>query len=505
MLLRDLWQMLLGTNAQPDALAPGAAGQVISEYVVDSRAAGRGSVFVALPGERTAGFKYLRDAFANGAIAALAGPKALEEDVEATFVDANGAIIRRPEADAVRGAAGGRGSDAAQWASGAPVVFVVADPLTALQNVAGAWRSRMAVEVTGVTGSVGKTTTKETIAAVVAMRYNTLRSEGNFNNELGLPLTLLRLTPAHERAVLEMGMYDIGEITRLCEVARPRIGVVTNVGPTHLERLGSIERIALAKSELVRALPPAEEGGVAILNHDDPRVLAMRDMTSAHVFTYGLDPSANLWADAIVSEGLEGIGFELHYGQEHWHVRLDMLGRHSVHTALRAAAVGLVEGLQWSEIIAGLRSERGNLRLMVAPGLRDTTIIDDTYNASPVSMLAALHLLQDVANKSHRPVAVLGDMLELGSYEEEGHRLVGGRAAAVAAKLVTVGTRARWIAEEALAGGMNMPDVYPVETNEDAIAVLQGLIRTGDVILVKGSRGVKMEAIVDALSRSRES
>ena len=172
------------------------------------------------------------------------------------------------------------------------MTFVVPDSLVALQQVAAHWRAQRATVAVGITGSVGKTTTKEIVANVLAQRYNTLRSEGNLNNEIGLPLTLLRLTPEHERVVLEMGMYALGEITRLCELARPRIGVVTNVGPTHLERLGSIERIAQAKSELPQALPPAEEGGVAILNADDPLVLAMASLTRARVFTYGLNPEA---------------------------------------------------------------------------------------------------------------------------------------------------------------------------------------------------------------------
>ena len=361
----------------------------------------------------------------------------------------------------------------------------------------------MPVVVIGITGSVGKTTTKETVANVVGQRYLTLRSEGNLNNEIGLPLTLLQLKPEHERAVLEMGMYALGEIRRLCELARPRIGIITNVGPTHLERMGSIERIAQAKAELVQALPTDHEGGVAILNADDPLVQAMAGLTPARVFTYGLSETADLWADEITSEGLEGIRLRLHYGREAFHLHLPMLGRHSVHTALRGAAVGLVEGLSWTEIIAGLREARGQLRLMVAPGLHETTLIDDTYNASPVSMLAALHLLEDIANHKRRRVAVLGDMFELGTYEEEGHRLVGGRAAQVTDKLVTVGPRARWTADEALASGMPAGDVYVAESNADAIGALQTLIRPGDVILVKGSRGMAMETIVDALSRSQ--
>ena len=258
----------------------------------------------------------------------------------------------------------------------------------------------MPADVVAITGSVGKTTSKEIVANVLAQRYNTLRSAGNLNNEIGLPLTLLQLAAEHRRVVLEMGMYTLGEIARLCELARPRIGIVTNVGPTHLERLGSIERIAQAKAELPGA-PAGGRGRRRDPRRDDPLVLAMSGLTRARVFTYGLNPDSHLWADEIRSQGLEGLRFRFHYGDEVLHVRVPMLGRHSVHTALRAAAAGLADGLGWSGIIAGLQDVRGQLRLVVARDCRDTTLIDDTYNASPDSMLAALNLLEEIANTSH--------------------------------------------------------------------------------------------------------
>ena len=480
MKLADIWRALVGDDPAP--LGP-LAEEAITTTVVDSRAAQPGSLFVALRGERTNGNLYVADAFTHGAVAAI---------VEARATELPGAWVEVGAGDLTRSGSPMR-----------PFTFIVPDALEALQRLAGYWRAQTTTVAVAITGSVGKTTTKEIVANVLAQRYKTLWSEGNLNNEIGLPLTLLRLTPDHQRVVLEMGMYAPGEITRLCDLARPRIGVVTNVGPTHLERLGSIERIAQAKSELPQALPPAEEGGVAILNADDPRVLAMAGSTRARVFTYGLNPKARLWADAIESQGLDGIRFRCHYNGEAFYVRLPMLGRHSVHTALRGAAVGLADGLSWTEILIGLQVLRGQLRLMVVTGLRDTTLIDDTYNASPDSMLAALNLLGEIANASHRAVAVLGDMYELGSYEETGHRLVGGRAAQVVTKLIAVGPRARWIADEALAEGMSTADIHPVESNADAIAVLQGLMRPGDVVLVKGSRAGGMESIVDALSRQK--
>ena len=486
----DVTRILFGIQLQPAQANRPIAGRTIADAVIDSRAASKGSLFVALRGERTDGHLYLNAAFDAGAIAAIAEPVALQT--------CEGALFMWPDGRSqMQGRRPGEHVDAEH----APVVFVVENSLAALQHLASQWRLELPVEVIAITGSIGKSTTKETVANVLATRYVTLRSEGNLNNEIGLPLTMLRLRREHERAVLEMGMYTLGEIAQLCQWARPRIGIVTNVGPVHLERLGAIERIAQAKSELPAALPAAEEGGIAILNRDDPLVWAMAGITRARVFSYGLHNEADVWADEIESEGLEGIHFRCHHAGQVYHIHLPLLGRHSVHTALRATAVGLVDGLSWDEIVHGLQDVRGQLRLMVVPGLRETTIIDDTYNASPDSSLAALNLLRDIANSSHRAIAVLGEMRELGSYEQAGHRLVGGRAAQVVDKLVTVGRRGRWIADEALSVGMNTADVYPVETNTDAIGILQGLIRTGDVILIKGSRASGLEAIVDALSR----
>jgi UDP-N-acetylmuramoyl-tripeptide--D-alanyl-D-alanine ligase len=318
-------------------------------------------------------------------------------------------------------------------------------------------RSNLDLGVIGITGSVGKTSTKELTAAVISQRFHTLHNKGNLNSEQGLPLTLLELSAEHERAVLEMGMYALGEIQAMCELARPRLGVITNVGPVHLSRLGTIENIAQAKSELVRALPSADNGGVAILNWDDERVQAMAALTPARIFRYGLTPEADLWADEIVGAGMEGIRFRFHYrrptGERHsseridsLHVKVPLLGRHSVHTALRAAAVGLVEGMSWEEIIAGIQSMPGQLRLVVVPGINGSTLIDDTYNASPASMVAALNLLNDLESSGGgRRIAVLGDMRELGNYTGEGHQIVGRRAADVVDILVTVGELGRAI------------------------------------------------------------
>lgn len=452
--------------------------QAVRRFVIDSREAGPGDVFVALIGEQTDGHLYVADAFKRGAIAAL-----VEKDVaiEARTLDL------RPD----------RAQQPIEPIS-LPIVLRVEQSMIALQDLSKWWRHQFTqLRVIGITGSVGKTSTKELTAAVVQQDFDTFKNDGNLNNEIGLPLTLLQLEQHYQRAVLEMGMYARGEIARLAELAQPVVGVITNVGPIHLERLGTIEAIAEAKSELVQALP-AE--GTAILNWDDSHVREMANKTRARVLTYGLDPSADLWADEIESEGLDGIHFTLHHRREALHVQVPLLGRHSVHTALRAAAVGLAEGMAWDHILAGLQDRRAQLRLVAATGPQGSIVLDDTYNANPQSTIAALNLLADL---NGRKIAVLGDMLELGEYTEEGHRMVGLRAIEVADVLITVGGLGKIIADEALRNGLPHDRVQICRDNAEAVAYLQKIIQPKDMILVKGSRGLHMEDIVSALSMEK--
>ena len=306
----------------------------------------------------------------------------------------------------------------------------------------GSGAGSLDVEVIGITGSVGKSTTKEVIAEVLSRRFRTLKSPGNLNNEIGLPLTLLKLNNEHERAVLEMGFYVPGEIDFLCDLALPKVGVVTNVGTVHAERAGTIDDIARGKAELVKSLPPGPDG-LAILNFDDPFVREMAKETKAQVFSYGMTPEADLWADDVIGLGLDGIRFRLHFRNEVIHMRVPLIGRHSVHTALRAAAVGLNDGLSWQGIVDGLQSGTTQLRLVAVRSESGAIILDDTYNASPELTLAALNLLEDLGGNK---IAVLGDMLELGQYEKQGHEMVGARVAEVAAELVVIGEKAKWIA-----------------------------------------------------------
>lgn len=452
--------------------------QVITDVVIDSRLVIPGAMFVALVGAQTDGHDYVASAFEQGAIAALV----TREMDELPTLD-----LRQPVSYA----------QASQLSI--PVCLRVNDTVEALQVIARHWRARLSnAQVVGITGSVGKTTTKELIYAVLKQRYRTIKSHGNFNNEIGLPLSILRMTEATEYAVLEMGFYVPGEIALLCEIARPQIGVITNVYPVHLERAGSLENIIRGKGELVEALP--SEGGVAVLNRDEPAVMGMtRRNPQVKIITYGLDPQATIWADNVVGLGLNGIRFQLHYRRETLHLNVPMLGRHAVHTVLRAVAVGLATGLTWQEIINGLQSSqaRSQLRLVAVQGPNGSLLLDDTYNASPESTIAALNLLADM--QANRRVAVLGDMLELGHYEVAGHRRVGSRAREVADVLLTVGERARLIADQAHKAGMPAEVIHQFDNSEAALNFLREYIEEGDVVLVKGSRATHLDTLVTSL------
>lgn len=442
--------------------------------ILDSRQAQVGSVFFAFAGENVDGHAYVADAFERGAVAAV-----VEQDVAVA-----GSMLNLETGDYPA-------------LLTTPLVIRVPHVLQALQRAAAFWRAQIVTRVIGITGSVGKTTTKEVVSRVLARRYRVLHSSGSYNNEIGLPLTLLQLTSEHERIVLEMGMYVRGDIHALAEIALPQLGVLTNVEPVHAERAGSLENIALGKRELVEALPPAP-AGIAILNYDDERVRAMAAATEARIFFYGLSPEAHLWADEVQSLGLDGLRVRLHYAGETVYVRAPLLGRHSVHTILRATAVGLVEGLTWQEIVEGLQASTGELRLVVVEGPQGSLIIDDTYNSSPPSALAALNLLEDLEG---RKIAVLGDMLELGAYEESGHLKVGCRAADVVAELLLVGQLAELLARGARLCGLPSQHVHVLPDNAAAVTKIKELLQPADIILVKGSRAMQMEDIVAALSR----
>ncbi|MBV7330079.1 UDP-N-acetylmuramoyl-tripeptide--D-alanyl-D-alanine ligase [Chloroflexi bacterium TSY] len=498
-----LWQAIVGQT--PPLALP---AEPIPRAVLDSRDVTMGDLFVALPGSRQDGHDYISSALENGSSVVICEERGRKQ------AEAHNAVTIDVLAERTQWPHGRPSLSTLKYDPSRPLAFIVPDSQAALQQV-GAFqrlhRCQAGLRVIGITGSVGKSSSKELAASVLRQRFNTYRSQGNLNSEQGLPLALLGLDSTYERAVLEMGMYALGEIHDLCIWARPHIGVVTNVEPVHLERLKTLERILQAKTELVEALPSADQGGVAILNWDDENVRTMAEKTSARLFWYGLTKESNLWADEIESVGAEGIRFRFHHRKEAGrdsgkrnqgdvesvHVRVPLLGRHSVHTALRSAAVGLVEGLSWAEIIEGMQDHTNQLRLVMVTGINSSTVIDDTYNASPPSTIAALNLLDDLEPTGQgRRVAVLGDMLELGKFTEEGHKLVGRRAADVVDLLITVGELGREIGEEAHAAGLVPGQLHLIPDHEQAISLLQHEIRPNDLILVKGSRAIGMDLIV---------
>lgn len=471
---------LLSAYGPPPISRGNGEAVVFSGVAIDSRQARPGDLFVALPGEQRDGHDFIAEALRRGCRGALAQAGRVPADV---LKDPTTAVYEWVEQ---------------RWrytlpAHLAAVLILVPEPLAALQQLAGRWRERFSPTVIGITGSVGKSSTKELLTAVLAQRLSTLKSEKSFNNEIGLPLTLLALRPEHQAVVLEMGTYGPGEIALLARIARPQVGVVTNVSHSHLERMGTLETIARAKSELPAALPA---DGLAVLNGDEALVRAMAAATPAPVLFYGQGAGCDLRAVDVQSHGLKGIAFTVQVGGESRPLRCALAGRHSVYAALAAIAVARYLGLSWDEVQSGLLAEQARLRLVRVPGAQGSTLLDDTYNASPASCRAALELLAELPG---RKIAVLGDMLELGSFEAEGHRLVGQWAAGAVQELYVVGKRARLIGEAAAAAGLPLSRVFFAPDTPAAIEMLQGRLKARDVVLVKGSRAMEMDRIVAAL------
>ncbi len=429
------------------------------DAVVDSRRARPDALFIALRGEHTDGHYFVGDAMDRGATGLLC-----------RFVaDSLPASDRRDDV----------------------TLFQVEDPLAALQAAAKQWREQHAVRVVSLTGSVGKTTTREAVAQMLARRAPTLESPFNYNSEIGLPLSLLRLEPQHTWAVLEMGPYDLREISLLCEIAQPEIGIVTNVGPTHLERFGSIEAIEEAKGILPASLPA---DGLAVLNADDPRTLCMRNRTSARVLTFGRTMQADVRATDEASQGLDGISFTLNFEGQSAAVRTSLVGIHHVMTALAAAAVALGAGWTLAETAEALSMLHAGQRLKPRRSYSGALILDDTYNAAPLSVQAALDLLAELPGQR---IAVLGDMLELGSEETAGHRAVGAYAVGRCDRLVAIGELGKITADAAWDAGHRQIQWF--EDKEPATQLLRQELGADDIVLIKASHAQELETVVEAL------
>jgi UDP-N-acetylmuramoyl-tripeptide--D-alanyl-D-alanine ligase len=436
------------SDADPD--------RVVTAVVHDSRAVTDGALFVALPGERTDGHRFIDDALRAGAAAALARD------------DGPGARV------------------------------IAADPLAALGEIAVAARARLSATTIAVTGSSGKTGTKDMIAAAVATEHRVVASAASFNNEIGVPLTVLEADERTEVLVLEVGSRGIGHIAALVPAMRPDVAVVTNVGSAHIGMFGSVEVTARAKAELVEALGPED---AAVLNADDALVAAMAARTAARVVTFGLGDAADVRAVDVTTDDMARASFTLVAGGDRVPVALAMSGEHMVPNALAAAAAATAVGVPLARAAEGLAACEGSAWRMEVRDARGLRILNDAYNANPDSMAAALKAL--VGMGRGRPTwAVLGHMAELGAHSVEAHDRIGRLAVRLGVRhLLTVGAEARATHEAARLEGFFGPDeAIFAPTVEDAIAVLRSKLEPDAVVLVKASRAAGLERIAEALA-----
>lgn len=424
---------------------------------IDTRTLPAGSLFFAVVGERFNGHDFVAQALEKGAWGAV-----VSEAEASRFADAPGVVIAVP------------------------------DTLAALQDLASAHRARFDIPVVAVTGTNGKTTTKEMLAAILGRTRPVLKNPGNLNNHIGVPLTLLGLRSAHRAAVIEMGMSGAGEIRRLCEIARPTVGMITNVGPAHMKKLATVEEVARAKGELLEMLPP---DGIAVLNGDDPAIMGMRSWVRGRSLIYSMRGVGDVVTRGVRVNG-GGHRFQIVRSDGSEEIALRMPGRHNVQNALAAAAAATVLGVRLADIRAALEGFQPVAMRGEVVRLSGRQVINDSYNANPRSMTAALEMLAEMGGGG-RKVAVLGDMLELGEYAREAHLEVGAAAARLKIDfLVTVGDLARHIAEGAVVTGMPEERVRAVLGVEDVVAILKTVSGPGDTILVKGSRGMQMERVL---------
>jgi len=381
--------------------------------------------------------------------------------------------------------------------AGEAAIISVDDTLKALGDLARYWRARFQIPVVAITGSSGKTTTKEMAAAIIGREKQLLKNEGNFNNLVGLPMTLFQLNESHEVAVLEMGTNRRGEIARLTEIAGPTVGVITNVGPAHLEGLKSLETIREEKGDLFRVM---DNRGTAVINLDDEALAPWAEKWKGKKMTFGIQADADVTASHITHEGEKGTIFKLLMEGASREILLPVLGFHNVSNALAAAAASSAAGLSFDAICQGLMAFRPVGGRMEVYRLKNGgTLIDDTYNANPASVAVALKTLQGLKGEC-RSTVILGDMLELGSEAEKYHEEIGRSLADTGVNKVYLrGDFARVTAKGAMKRGMKSDQVLIDLSTEETVAHLKACLKTGDWVLVKGSRKMKMEEIVQAI------
>ncbi|WP_434382440.1 UDP-N-acetylmuramoyl-tripeptide--D-alanyl-D-alanine ligase [Melittangium boletus] len=441
------------------ALRRGAPAAEFQAVCTDTRALAPGCLFVALQGERFDAHDFLAQAAQAGA---------------------GGAVVKR-------------GRALPPLPEGF-TLYEVEDTLQALGALGRAWRERFRIPVGAVGGSNGKTTTKEMVGAILSTRGPALKTEGNFNNEIGLPLTLFRLEPTHVAAVVELGMNQPGEMTRLTRVARPDAAVITVVQPEHLEGLGSLEGVAEAEGEMFRELPPES---VAVVNLDDALIAAQAARSRARQLTFGRHAEAQVRLVRVEPRGRQGLDMTVRCQGQDWPVRLGFVGEHNALNATGAFALAVALGYAPEACVDGLERARPYARrLNVVDAPHGVTVVDDCYNANPASMGAALDTLRSLVGEGGRAVAVLGDMLELGSGELEEHARLGVLAAGRAELVAFFGPRSR---EGLGAAGLGERAAHFTEV-EPLLAWLQPKLKAGDVVLVKASRGMRLERVVAGLT-----
>ena len=454
----------------------------IHRLCTDSREARSGDLFVALKGDRFDGHDFVDKALQQGAVGAI--------------VQDRHRLAPRPEGAAKATRSGG--SRAGLIPRRAPFLLGVPDSLLAYQQLAGHHRNRFRIPVVAVTGSNGKTTTKEMVAAVLAQRWTVLKTEGNLNNRIGVPQTLLRLTARHQAAVVEMGVDQKGQTTRLCEIVRPTIGLITNVGPDHLEFFGSMEASAQAKAELLNLMSP---DGAVVLNADDAYFDYLASQARCPVLSFGRSSRAQVRATELVSDQRRGMTFRLVFSGRTRHplVTLQAYGAHNLSNALAAAAVGHLLGVTGTKIAKGLARFRPAAMRSQVSFLSGVRVINDCYNANPASMKAAIEMLVELGS-GKRTVAVLGDMLELGPEAVALHREFGTYLARRGVSvLIACGVLGHEFAEGARAAGMVSDHIIETADGAAAATTAKAIIRDGDVVLVKASRGMRLERVIELL------
>lgn len=436
----------------------GNAGAVADKVSTDTRTLEKGSMFIAIRGEKFDGHGFIEKAYENGATVVIS-------DTPATVPEGCALIITR-------------------------------DTVRALGDIAANYLETFSIPVIGITGSVGKTTTKEMIAQILSTQYNVHKTMGNLNNHIGLPLSVLQLTREHSAAVFEMGMSAPGEIEYLSKIIRPDIGVITNIGISHIEKLGSRQNILRAKLEVTQGM---KKNGRLVLNADDELLSGLKGLLPMPVTFYGINETSDIHAFGIESMGEAGVCFTVNIRNEDVEIILPVPGIHNVSNALAAITCAVELGISNSNIQQGLnRYSQEKMRLNIVQ-YKGVKVINDSYNSAPASALAALSVLREVAG-AKRSIAVLGDMLELGEYSRDAHRQVGASVAYDRIQyLFAVGDLASHFVKGALEAGMNEQNVKYFTSGDDAAVFLKGFIQPDDVVLFKGSRAMNLDKVMEAV------